>query len=179
MDDIERMRHEFVSGAAGLQYFRGFRVGRSEPRVEHVPHTALSGAPNESRTLLWGVAAGICGYSSVAPPSGTAGFIGPITTRHRGSTASTLPDWRWRRRTQVAETHEENWDEVIPLFIYGTEDQADFLYPLMERAIEKCSRVVDRHAMTPPRSQQKDFKRPQLNRWIDDNYTLDRQGPLL
>ena len=77
---------------------------------------------------------------------------------------------------KLAETHEENWDEVIPLFLYGSEDQADFLYPLMERAIEKCSRVVDRHAMTPPRSQQKDFKRPQLNRWIDDNYTLIGKG---
>jgi len=77
---------------------------------------------------------------------------------------------------KLADTHEENWDEVIPLFLYGSEDQADFLYPLMERAIEKCSRVVDRHAMTPPRSQQKDFKRPQLNRWIDDNYTLIGKG---
>ena len=77
---------------------------------------------------------------------------------------------------KLAETHEEDWDEVIPLFLYGTEDQANFLYPLMERAIEKCSRVVDRHAMTPPRSQQKDFKRPQLNRWIDDNYTLIGKG---
>ncbi|MDC0600616.1 hypothetical protein OAO65_04855 [Flavobacteriales bacterium] len=77
---------------------------------------------------------------------------------------------------KLAETHEENWDEVIPLFLVGTEDQADFLYPLMERAIEKCSRVVDRHAMTPPRSAQKDFKRPQLNRWIDDNYTLIGKG---
>ncbi len=77
---------------------------------------------------------------------------------------------------KLAETQEENWDEVIPLFLYGTEDQAEFLYPLMERAIEKCSRVVDRHAMTPPRSLQKDFKRPQLNRWIDDNYTLIGKG---
>ena len=23
---------------------------------------------------------------------------------------------------KLAETHEENWDEVIPLFLYGTED---------------------------------------------------------
>ncbi|MDA8696056.1 hypothetical protein N9L83_03805, partial [Flavobacteriales bacterium] len=63
---------------------------------------------------------------------------------------------------KLAESQEENWDEVIPLFLYGSEDQADFLYPLMERAIEKCSRVVDRHAMTPPSSLKKDFKRPQL-----------------
>lgn len=77
---------------------------------------------------------------------------------------------------KLAETHDEDWDEVIPLFLYGTEDQADFLYPLMERAIEKCSRVVDRHAMTPPSSLKKDFKRPQLNRWIDDNYTIIGKG---
>ena len=77
---------------------------------------------------------------------------------------------------KLAETHEENWDEVIPLFLYGSEDQADFLYPLMERAIEKCSRVVERHAMTPPSSLKKDFKRPQLNRWIDDNYTIIGKG---
>ena len=77
---------------------------------------------------------------------------------------------------KLAESQEENWDEVIPLFLYGTEDQADFLYPLMERAIEKCSRVVDRHAMTPPSSLKKDFKRPQLNRWIDDNYTIIGKG---
>ena len=77
---------------------------------------------------------------------------------------------------KLAETHDEDWDEVIPLFLYGTEEQADFLYPLMERAIEKCSRVVDRHAMTPPSSLKKDFKRPQLNRWIDDNYTIIGKG---
>ena len=77
---------------------------------------------------------------------------------------------------KLAETHDEDWDEVIPLFIYGSEDQADFLYPLMERAIEKCSRVVDRHAMTPPSSLKRDFKRPQLNRWIDDNYTIIGKG---
>lgn len=77
---------------------------------------------------------------------------------------------------KLAETHDEDWDEVIPLFLYGNEDQAEFLYPLMERAIEKCSRVVERHAMTPPSSLKKDFKRPQLNRWIDDNYTIIGKG---
>lgn len=77
---------------------------------------------------------------------------------------------------KLVETHDEDWDEVIPLFLYGTDEQAEFLYPLMERAIEKCSRVVDRHAMTPPASLKKDFKRPQLNRWIDDNYTLIGKG---
>ena len=73
---------------------------------------------------------------------------------------------------KLLENREEDWDEVIPLFVYGTEDDADFMYPLMERAIEKCSRVVERHAMTPGTRSKKDFKHPKLNRWIDDNYTI-------
>lgn len=74
--------------------------------------------------------------------------------------------------TKLLENREEDWDEVIPLFVYGSEKDADFLYPLMERAIEKCSRVVERHAMTPGNREKKDFKRPKLNKWIDDNYTI-------
>lgn len=73
---------------------------------------------------------------------------------------------------KLLESREEDWDEVIPLFVYGTEKDAEFLYPLMERAIEKCSRVVERHAMTPGNREKKDFERPKLNKWIDDNYTI-------
>ena len=42
----------------------------------------------------------------------------------------------------------------------------------MERAIEKCTRVVDRHTMAPPRRMAKSFNRPIMNKWIDDNYTV-------
>ena len=66
---------------------------------------------------------------------------------------------------KLLESREEDWDEVIPLFVYGTEKDAEFLYPLMERAIEKCSRVVERHAMTPGNREKKDFDHPKLNRF--------------
>jgi len=177
MNDNERMRHHFVFGAAGLQYFRGFRVGRSESE-SNMPLTPMSHkTANHGWTALSMVALFLI--------LGTYG----CTTQRDGrfyrayhNTTSRFNGFHFARLAmeeadqKLAETHEENWDEVIPLFLYGTEDQADFLYPLMERAIEKCSRVVDRHAMTPPKSQQKDFKRPQLNRWIDDNYTLIGKG---
>ena len=50
---------------------------------------------------------------------------------------------------KLAELHDERWDEVLPLFLEADESQAQQIFPLMERAIEKCTRVVDRHTMAP------------------------------
>ena len=90
------------------------------------------------RTLLWGL----------LPLTLLLGSIGCTTQRdgrfYRAyhNTTSRFNGFHFARLAmeeadqKLAETHEENWDEVIPLFIYGSEDQADFLYPLMERAID-------------------------------------------
>jgi len=161
-----------------MQYFRGFRV---HPRgIQRLMHRSPLRSPLSSfkPSALFGLVAVVVVL-----------VLAGCTTQRDGrfyrayhNTTSRFNGFHFARLAmeeadaKLAETHEEDWDEVIPIFLYGTEDQADFLYPLMERAIEKCSRVVERHAMTPPRSQQKDFKRPQLNRWIDDNYTLIGKG---
>ena len=177
MNDNERMRHHFVSGAAGLQYFRGFRVGRSESE-SNMPLTPMS---HKTANHGWTVLSVLALFLILGTYGCTTQRDGRFYRAYHNTT-SRFNGFHFARLAmeeadqKLADTHEENWDEVIPLFLYGSEDQADFLYPLMERAIEKCSRVVDRHAMTPPRSQQKDFKRPQLNRWIDDNYTLIGKG---
>ena len=42
----------------------------------------------------------------------------------------------------------------------------------MERAIEKCTRVVDRHTMAPPGAWPSRSIEPIMNKWIDDNYTV-------
>ena len=73
---------------------------------------------------------------------------------------------------KLAEMNEERWDEVLPLFLEADESQAQQIFPLMERAIEKCTRVVDRHTMAPPKKLTKSFDRPVMNKWIDDNYTV-------
>ena len=70
------------------------------------------------------------------------------------------------------ELHDERWDEVLPLFLESDEESAQQIFPLMERAIEKCTRVVDRHTMAPPKRMTKSFSRPAMNKWIDDNYTV-------
>ena len=44
----------------------------------------------------------------------------------------------------------------------------------MEKAIEKCSRVIDKHEMRPAKS--KEAKHPVLNKWMDDNLLLIGQA---
>ena len=68
--------------------------------------------------------------------------------------------------------HKDDYDVVLPLFVYGEEKDAEQIFPLMERAIEKSSRVIERHKMEPMGSSKKARKRPEMNKWIDDNYLL-------
>ena len=179
MNDNERMHHHFVSGAAGLQYFRGFRVGRSESE-SNMPLTPMS---HKTANHGWTALSMVALFLILGAYGCTTQRDGRFYRAYHNTT-SRFNGFHFARLAmeeadqKLAETNEENWDEVITLFLYGTEDQADFLYPLMERAVEKCSRVVDRHAMTPPKRQQKDFQRPQLNREIDDSYRICEEGRL-
>ncbi len=75
--------------------------------------------------------------------------------------------------------HEDDYDEVLPLFVYGDEESAQSIFPLMERTIEKSSRVIERHNMDPPKRDKRKSKRPEMNKWIDDNYLLIGQAYFL
>ena len=56
---------------------------------------------------------------------------------------------------KIEDLHEPNWDAVLPIFLDTDENSSQQVYPLMERAIEKCSKVVDRHTMSPFKKGQK------------------------
>jgi len=75
---------------------------------------------------------------------------------------------------KIKATHQDDYDEILPLFIYGTEETAKGSYPEMEKTIEKSSRVVDRHTIKA--TVMKDSKHPVRNRWIDENYMLIGQA---
>ena len=62
----------------------------------------------------------------------------------------------------MEKAYEDNYDEVLPIFIYGTEDQAKAMVPDLEKCIEKCSTVIERHSM--------DNGKGESNTWIDDAY---------
>lgn len=75
--------------------------------------------------------------------------------------------------------YEENWDEILPIFPPVDETTAQQVYPLMERAIEKSTRVVDKHTLSPSKRDLKEIKRPELNKWIDDNYDVIARAHLI
>lgn len=77
---------------------------------------------------------------------------------------------------KLLDSHEEDYDNILPPYIYGTEQSARGVYPQLERVIEKSSKVVDRHTMKPSEREKKKMKKPEMNKWIDDNYFLIGKG---
>lgn len=68
---------------------------------------------------------------------------------------------------KIREAHKEDYDKILPIFIYGTDETAKASYPDMEKAIEKCENVIRRHTI---KVEAKGQKRPEYNKWIDENY---------
>ena len=58
----------------------------------------------------------------------------------------------------------EDWEKPLPLIIYPSEQEATGLFPAMDKGIEKCSKVINRHSML--------IKKKEYNQWIDDSYLL-------
>ena len=62
------------------------------------------------------------------------------------------------------ESVKDNYTMVLPVFKYGNKQDAQSVVPNMDRAIEKASKVIQRHSMY--------FNRKEWVRWIDDSYML-------
>ncbi len=62
--------------------------------------------------------------------------------------------------TGIEDAHMDDFDHVLPLFVYGTEEQANAAKPALETCIDKCSLVIERHSM--------DIGGEEKNAWIDD-----------
>ncbi|MFN3876717.1 MAG: tetratricopeptide repeat protein, partial [Flavobacteriales bacterium] len=62
----------------------------------------------------------------------------------------------------IERAYEDDFDHVLPLFVYGTEQQAKGAAGDLEKCIDKCSLVIERHQM--------DIGNKERNTWIDDAY---------
>lgn len=60
----------------------------------------------------------------------------------------------------MQKAHVDDYDQVLPIYINGTEDEARSMMPELEVCIEKCATVIDRHSM--------DIGGAEKNTWIDD-----------
>lgn len=66
--------------------------------------------------------------------------------------------------TTLADKMEDKYDRLLPIFKHGDKKLGKSVETIMDRAIEKSSRVIQRHSMI--------FKGREFNRWIDDNYLI-------
>lgn len=71
---------------------------------------------------------------------------------------------------KVREKWVEDYDSILPIFILGDTATLRAQYPDLEKAIEKCEKVISKHTIT--NDAKKDKKKPKLNKWIDDNYMV-------
>lgn len=58
----------------------------------------------------------------------------------------------------------DNYNKILPVYNYGTEQQAQSLNPYMDKAIEKASLNIQKHSMF--------FNRKEYVKFIDDSYLL-------
>ncbi|MCB0479934.1 MAG: tetratricopeptide repeat protein [Flavobacteriales bacterium] len=65
---------------------------------------------------------------------------------------------------KLEDSHKENYRELLPLYIYGTEEEAQAIQGDMETVIKKCSRVIEYHSM--------DIKGKEYCKWIDESWML-------
>lgn len=72
------------------------------------------------------------------------------------------------------EGYQEDYIDIIPLDLYPTEVDVPNMYPELEDAIERCSKVIVRHSMPNPELVKN--KSDENCRWIDDNWLVVGQA---
>jgi tetratricopeptide (TPR) repeat protein len=58
----------------------------------------------------------------------------------------------------------EDYSQILPVFIYPDEKKSQNMYPDMDKVIDKCSQVIERHSIY--------LRRKEHVKWIDDSYFL-------
>ncbi|MCZ4410424.1 hypothetical protein O3Q51_16530 [Cryomorphaceae bacterium 1068] len=59
---------------------------------------------------------------------------------------------------------EDDYLELLPIYVVPSEEEQKNLYPQMDEIIEKCSTVIDRHSM--------EISKKEYNNWIDECYLM-------
>ncbi len=74
---------------------------------------------------------------------------------------------------KVEKANKDDFTKLIPLFIYTDNQNAKDYYGDFDKTIKKSSLVIQRHAITNPKSKE---EIPNACRWIDENYMLIGQS---
>ena len=69
-----------------------------------------------------------------------------------------------QREAQLRSSYKEDYSQLLPVFIYPNETESQAMYPDMDKVIEKCSEVIERHSIY--------LRKKENVKWIDDSYFL-------
>ena len=64
----------------------------------------------------------------------------------------------------------EDYDEILPINPLPNEEEVLSLYPAIDTAIVKCTKVITNHSM--PTAENPSKKKVEYNSWIDENWTM-------
>jgi tetratricopeptide (TPR) repeat protein len=71
-------------------------------------------------------------------------------------------------------SYQENWEEILPIELYPSAEDVSSMFPPLDDAIERCSKVIVRHSM--PNPEVVSNKKEEHCRWIDDNWLVIAQA---
>ena len=72
--------------------------------------------------------------------------------------------------TNLKDGFNDDYSQLLPIFIYPDEQKSQSMYAQMDKIIEKCSEVIERHSI--------DKRKIEYVKWIDDSYFLIGQARL-
>lgn len=67
---------------------------------------------------------------------------------------------------KIEKNHKENYDRVLPVYVYPTADEAKATFPEFDKAIKKSSLSIQRHTI----KDKKGNEIPSAGKWIDNNW---------
>jgi len=76
--------------------------------------------------------------------------------------------------TSYSNNLQEDYTKILPLTVYPSKEAATGMYPSMDDAIERCSKVIYKHAMPNPNKVKN--KDEENCAWIDDNWLVIGQA---
>ncbi len=69
-----------------------------------------------------------------------------------------------KNESELVESYPFDYSQLLPIFIYPDENKSQKMYPEMDKVIDKCSQVIERHTMY--------IRKKEHVKWIDDSYYL-------
>ncbi len=73
-------------------------------------------------------------------------------------------------------SNEDDYDSILTIFFYPTVESVETIRENMERVISKTELVIDKHEMKVSKRDKRSMKKPEMNKWIDDNWLLMGQA---